>query len=219
MRGGAQLLAAALLMACALPARADCVDAKEKERLLTQKRGRRSDQRDFIKQARHELSVQGGYYVSDLLDGTYVASAAYTYHLTEDAAVEASFGVSRLRSSVAQELQRDRGVSILPVEDRVFLVFTDLVWSPLHGKAQLFSATIVHFDLHLAVGVGVIDNVTSYGAAGQFGVGGKIFLGRSWALRIDVRDHLYRQQVLAVRQYVQDFALTAGISVFLPTGL
>src|SRR5205823_4511844 len=126
---------------------------------------------------------------------------------------------SRLSSTVAKRLEQDRGVSVLPTEDRVFLVFTDLVWSPLHGKAQLFSGTILHFDFYGALGVGVIDNATSFGAAGQAGFGTKIFLSRSWALRIDLRDHLYRQQILAVRQYVQDFSLTAGISLFLPTGL
>jgi outer membrane beta-barrel protein len=214
----AWLVVAAVLVAAGT-ARADCVDEKEKKRLIEQKRGRRQDERDFTKQGRHELTVQGGYYVSDLLDGTFLVGAAYTYHLTEDAGIEASFGYSQLRSSVAERLERDRGVTILPKEDRVYLLFTDLIWSPVHGKMRLFADSIIHFDLHGAVGVGIIDNSTSFGAAGQFGLGTKILLGKSWALRLDVRDHLYRQQVLAVRQYVQDFSVTLGVSVFLPTGL
>lgn len=196
-----------------------CVDEKAKAELIAKKRGRRLDQRDFVKTARHELTVQGGYYVSDLLDGTFLVGAAYTYHLTEDVGIEASFGYSQVRSTVAKRLEADRGVTILPKEDRVYLVFTDLVWSPIHGKMRVFADTIVHFDLHGAVGVGVIDNATSFGAAGQFGLGAKVLLGKSWALRLDVRDHLYRQQVLQVNQYVQDFSLTLGVSVFLPTGL
>jgi outer membrane beta-barrel protein len=196
-----------------------CVDEKLKKQLIDQKRGRRADERDFVKQARHELTVFGGYYVSDLLDGTYIVGAAYTYHLTEDVGIEASFGFSQLRSSVAQRLERDRNVTILPKEDNVYLVFTDVVWSPFHGKLRLFADTILHFDIHGAIGVGIIDNSTSFGAAGQFGLGMKFLLGKSWALRLDVRDHLYRQQILTVRQYVQDFTLTLGVSLFLPTGL
>jgi outer membrane beta-barrel protein len=196
-----------------------CVDEKLKKQLIEQKRGRRADERDFVKQGRHELTLFGGYYVSDLLDGTYVVGAMYTYHLTEDVGVEASFGFSQIRSSVAKRLEQDRNVTILPKEDNVYLVFTDLVWSPIHGKMRLFADSIVHFDLHASVGVGIIDNSTSFGAAGQFGLGGKILLGKSWGLRLDVRDHLYRQQILAVRQYVQDFSLTLGVSLFLPTGL
>lgn len=201
------------------PAVADCVDEAEKARLISQKRGRRVDQRDFTKTGRHELTLQGGYYVSDLLDGTYVVGAAYTYHLSEDVGIEASFGFSQVRSSVASRLEKDRGVTVLPPEDRVYLVFTDLIWSPLHGKLRLFADTILHFDVHIAAGVGVIDNATSFGAAGNFGIGAKFLIKKSWAIRLDVRDHVYRQQVLAVNQYVNDLSLTLGVSLFLPTGL
>ncbi len=196
-----------------------CVDEKLKKELIDQKRGRRADERDFIKQGRHELTLFGGYYVSDLLDGTYVVGGMYTYHLTEDVGIEASLGFSQIKSSVARRLEEDHSVTILPKRDNVYLVFTDVVWSPIHGKMRVFADSIVHFDLHAAVGVGIIDNSTSFGAAGQFGLGAKVLLGRSWALRLDVRDHLYRQQILTVRQYVQDISVTLGVSVFLPTGL
>ncbi|MCA1663223.1 MAG: outer membrane beta-barrel domain-containing protein [Myxococcales bacterium] len=212
-------LVACLLLTLASTAYADCVDPVEKAKLIAQKRGRRADERDFVKTARHELTLQGGYYVSDLLDGTFVVGGAYTYHLTEDAAIEASFGYSRVSSSVAARLEHDRGVTILPQQDRVYLVFTDLVWSPVHGKMRMFADSIIHFDLYGAAGVGIIDNATSFGAAGQLGLGSKIFLSPSWAVRLDVRDQLYRQQILSVRQYVNDFSLTLGVSVFLPTRL
>jgi outer membrane beta-barrel protein len=208
-----------LLLAAGSTASADCVDPVEKAKLIAQKRGRRADERDFVKTARHELTVQGGYYVSDLLDGTFVVGGAYTYHLTEDAAIEASFGYSRVSSSVAARLEQDRGVTILPKQDRVYLVFTDLIWSPVHGKMRMFADSIIHFDIYGAAGVGIIDNATSFGAAGQFGLGTKIFLSKSWAVRLDVRDQLYKQQILSVRQYVNDFSLTLGVSVFLPTRL
>jgi outer membrane beta-barrel protein len=213
------LLVALCSFGAARMAHADCVDQALKAKLIQEKRGRRADERDFVKAARHELTLQGGYYVSDLVDGTFLVGAAYTYHLTEDAAIEASFGYSQVRSSVAARLERDRGVSVLPKEDRVYLVFTDLVWSPVHGKMRVFADSIIHFDLYGAAGVGIIDNATSFGAAGQFGLGSKIFLSKSWAVRLDVRDQLYKQQILSVRQYVQDFSLTLGVSVFLPTRL
>jgi outer membrane beta-barrel protein len=209
----------ALALFGAREAAADCVDPVEKAKLIAAKRGRRADERDFVKQGRHELTVQGGYYVSDLLDGTFVVGAAYTYHLTEDAGIEASFAYSQVRSSVAARLEQDRGVTILPKQDRVYLVFTDLVWSPVHGKMRVFADSIIHFDIYGAAGVGIIDNATSFGAAGQFGLGSKIFLSKSWAVRLDVRDQLYKQQILSVRQYVNDFSLTLGVSVFLPTRL
>ena len=164
--------------------------------------------------------MQGGYYVSDLLDGTFVVGAAYTYHLTEDAGIEASFGYSQVRSSVASRLEHDRGVTILPKEDRVYLVFTDLVWSPMHGKMRMFADSIVHFDIYGAAGVGIIDNSTSFGAAGQFGLGMKIFLSKSWAhAPRRARPALPAADPAACASTCNDFSLTLGVSVFLPTRL
>jgi outer membrane beta-barrel protein len=198
-------------------ARADCINEEERAKLLEAKRTLRgAKERDFVKAGRHELSLFGGYYVSDLFDGTFVLTGAYTFHLTEDVAVEGSFGWSKVRSSVASKLEADRAITVLPPDDRVFLIFADLLWAPLHGKAQIFADTILHFDLYGSLGVGLVDNSTSLGAAGQAGLGMKIFLGNAFAVRIDLRDHLYRQQVLATQQYVQDFAITVGLSVFLP---
>jgi hypothetical protein len=50
-------------------------------------------------------------------------------------------------------------------------------------------------------------------------MGAKMLLGKSWAIRLDVRDHVYRQQILSNNQYVNDISLTLGVSLFLPTGL
>lgn len=211
---------AALALAAALAAgraRADCVDPVEQKKLIDSKRVTRAAvDRDFVKAGRHEISVMGGYYVSDLFDGTFVLTGAYTYHLTEDVGVEASFGWSRVHSSVAAKLEADHSVTVLPAQDRVFLIFANAVYAPLHGKAQIFSDTILHFDLYGSLGVGLIDNSTSAGAAGQGGVGIKMFVGKAFAFRLDARDQVYRQQVLGNRQYVSDFQVTLGVSLFLP---
>jgi hypothetical protein len=44
-------------------------------------------------------------------------------------------------------------------------------------------------------------------------------MGKAVALRIDVRDHVYRQELLAERFLVNDVSMTAGLSLFLPLGL
>jgi outer membrane beta-barrel protein len=213
------LIIISLLLFGARAFAADCVDEKEKKRLIAKKRGRRASEREYVKQGRHELTAQGGYYVSDMFNGTFIVGGAYTYHITEDVGVEASFGYSRVRSSIAEKLEQDRAITLLPANDRVYLVFTDLVWSPVHGKLRLFADSILHFDLYGVAGVGIIDSSTSFGAAGQLGLGARFWLSPSWALRFDVRDQLYRQVILTSNQFVQDFSLTVGVSVFLPPKL
>jgi outer membrane beta-barrel protein len=196
---------------------ADCIDEAARARLASDKRVRRAgEDRDFIQAGRHELTLSVGYYIPDLFDGNLVLSGAYTYHLTESLGIAASFGWTRLHSSVAARLEADRGVTVLPAEDRMFLVYTDLVWAPLHGKAQVFSGLILHFDLYGSLGAGIVDNSTSLGASGRAGLGGKVYFGRGIAVRLDVYDHVYREQVLQTTQFVQDFSVSLGVSLYLP---
>jgi hypothetical protein len=59
-----------------------CVDENVKADLLAKRRQRGAKERLFQQTNRHELTAWGGYYVSDLFDGTYIVGGAYTYHMT-----------------------------------------------------------------------------------------------------------------------------------------
>jgi hypothetical protein len=43
-------------------------------------------------------------------------------------------------------------------------------------------------------------------------------MGQSWAFRIDARNRTFRQDLLEERFLVNDSAVTAGLSLFLPLG-
>jgi hypothetical protein len=64
--------------------------------------------------------------------------------------------------------------------------------------------------------VGVLDSETSRGAVAVVGFGVKLFGGRAFAFRIDARNRTYRQELLDERFLVNDSAITAGLSLFLP---
>ena len=81
-----------------------CIDENVKADLFAKRKQRTSRERLFQQANRHELTLQGGYYVSDLFDGTYTFGGAYTYHMTEDLGVEASMAYTRLTSSGGPEL-------------------------------------------------------------------------------------------------------------------
>jgi outer membrane beta-barrel protein len=194
-----------------------CVDEGAKADLLAKRRRRGVQDRLFQKTNRHEITAWGGYYVSDLFDGTYVVGGAYTYHMTEDFAVEASGGYSHFRSSGGPELERT--FSVLGGKSLTVALFDALlVWAPLHAKMRLFAGSIVHFDLFFAGGTGIVDSALSTGVAGTGGLGMAFTFGRAYALRIDIRDHVYKQQLLPRSELVNDLTTTLGMSVFLPLG-
>lgn len=191
-----------------------CVDEAVKADLDAKRRTRSVKERLVQKTNRHELSVRGGHYVSDLFDATGVVGAAYAYHLTEDFAVEAGGSYTRVTSSAGPELERT--FSVLGTRNRRALLFsTNLVWAPLHAKLQS-GAGLVHFDVLATVGAGVVDSALSSGVAGNGGLGFMFFAGRALAFRLDVRDYVYRQQLLSRKVVVNDLVLTLGISLLLP---
>jgi outer membrane beta-barrel protein len=193
-----------------------CIDANVKADLFAKRRLRGTRERLFQQTNRHEIMLQGGYYVSDLFDGTYIAGAAYAYHMTEDLAVEASGSITHLASAGGPELERT--FAVLGDRNRNQLLFNaDLIWSLAHAKMRL-GGSIDHFDLYVAGGAGVIDSALSSDLAGNAGFGLKFFLGRAVALRIDVRDYLYRQQLLSRKVFVNDVTSMLGLSLYLPLG-
>jgi outer membrane beta-barrel protein len=193
-----------------------CIDENVKADLFAKRQMRGTRERLFQQTNRHEILAQGGYYVSDLFDGTYVVGGAYAYHMTEDLAVEASGSYTRIRSTSAAELERD--FSVLGTGSRRELMFSaDLIWVPAHGKLRI-GGSIDHFDLYLAAGAGVIDSVLSSDIAANGGFGLKFFIWKAFALRIDVRDYLYRQQLLSQKVFVNDLTTMLGVSLYLPIG-
>jgi outer membrane beta-barrel protein len=192
-----------------------CIDQEIADRLAIKRKRRGAVDRLFVKQGRHELSIDAGYYASDLLSGTYIAGGSYTYNMTDETAVEFAGWWTHANADVVRALEDKRGVVLTDTYARMIFAESLLVWSPVYGKLRL-GGTIVHFDLHADAGVGVIDSNTSRGAAGVVGFGIKLFSGQAVAFRIDARDRTFRQDLLDERFLVNDLAITMGLSVFLP---
>jgi outer membrane beta-barrel protein len=192
-----------------------CIDKEIADRLAVKRKRRGAVDRLFIKQARHELSAVGGYYVSDLYSGTYVVGGSYTYHMTESTGVEFGVAMTHENADTITAIEDGRAQVLDNKFARELSFESALILSPIYGKLRL-GGTIVHFDIHVDLGVGVVDSQTSRGAAGIGGLGLKFFLGKAWAFRVDFRDHVFRQELLDERFIVNDLAITSGFSLFLP---
>lgn len=196
---------------------AACIDQTIADRLAAERARRGAVDRLFVKHARHELSAGGGYYLSDLYAGAFLASASYTYHMTETTAVEFSGAVT---SAITDALRRVRaqGADVAGADrERVLLAETLLVWTPLYGKLRLGGETM-RFDIHLDAGFGAIDAPTARGLSGVAGAGARLFLTDALALRAGARDHIHREQLLDSSFVANDLSLTLGLAVLFPPG-
>jgi outer membrane beta-barrel protein len=216
----AGVAAAALALAVPRLAHAQCVDEELKEELVGGRHYRGVEDRLFTKAFRHELSLLGGYYAADLYSSNWLVGGAYTFHFSEDLALEASFQFTRFRSDVTDSYERRypqiqiEGSTNNPAR----LYFGHLVWTFAYGKLRWMGGGISRFDFNFALGAGVTDDSTAQGLTGSAGFGTKLFFGKWFSLRADVRDHVLREDLVGDQHIVNDLIFTLGASIFFPFG-
>ena len=218
---GAVLVAGALgLLLGERAALAQCVDDELKEELVGGRHYRGVQERLFTKAFRHELSVMGGLYAADLYSSSWLAGGAYTFHFSEDLALEASVQFTRFRSAVTDSYeQRYPQIALQENPDKAGrLYFGHIVWSFAYGKLRWMGDGISRFDLNVALGAGATDDSTSLGVTGSAGIGAKFYFGHWFAVRFDVRDHVLQESLVGDEHLVNDILVTMGASVFIPFG-
>lgn len=212
----ALLLAPLLVEVCPSVARGQCIDEAIRDELNARRHYRGVQERLFQVAGRHELSVMGGGYMADLLSASYLVQAAYTYHVTEELGLEASFGYTRAKSELVRILENDLGAAVLRLDVPVYVYEAHLLWSIAYGKMRWFGGPISRFDFYLAVGGGITDNQTARGLTFSGGLGLKFYVGKWFALRFDVRDQVLQQELLGESTIVNNLAATFGASIFMP---
>jgi outer membrane beta-barrel protein len=217
------IVAAGIALAVLGPVRAahaQCVDEELKQELVGGRHYRGVQERLFTKAFRHELSAMGGWYAADLYSSSWLAGGAYTFHFSEDLGLEASVQFWQVQSAVTDSYERRYPqIQVLNETNQLGkLYFGHLVWSFAYGKLRWLGDGISRFDFNAAFGAGVTDDGTSRGATASAGLGAKLYFGKWFALRWDVRDHVLREVLVGDQHLVNDILVTLGASVFFPFG-
>ncbi len=130
-------------------ASAQCVDEELKQELVGGRHYRGVEDRLFTKAFRHELSSMGGYYAADLFSSNWLAGGAYTFHFSEDLALEASYQYTQFHSAVTDSYER-RYPQIQVINNpnaNGNLYFGHLIWTLAYGKLRWMGDGISRFDL------------------------------------------------------------------------
>jgi outer membrane beta-barrel protein len=193
------------------PCRAACPEPPE-----TEQGGRKGlSRRNFIKSLRHEIDLFGGVYASDVMGAAPIGGVSYSFHVTEDFALEASFAYTYFDSAISRPVEQSTGYTVLESHDaRIYS--GNLVWHPIHGKFMLFRSAIPHFDIYFTAGLGVTDSRTTKGLTYNFGAGLKIYTTNWLSLRLDIRDHIVVQEILSSDAITNNLAVTLGVGFWIP---
>jgi outer membrane beta-barrel protein len=143
-------------------------------------------------QLNHELVVGGGLLPGDAYYKGICAQLAYAYHFTDAIAWQVARGSYsyNLPTTLRKDLEKEFGIITSASQEVQWTVGTDLLFSPIYGKAALLNRIVFYSELYLVLGGTVIKTPDAFRPAVNFGAGGRIFTTRSVSLRLEISNNL-----------------------------
>ncbi len=180
----------------------------------------------FLKKGRFELEPVFAATVNDAFYEKFGYGARLAYNVQDSLAVAvrgARYVKYRTDNVREGKLAFQSQLVSADIEQQVML---DGIWSPIYGKSSFLANSIIHFDLYLAAGFGLVWSSTSGAPLNQgphwatdLG-GGLRFYPKEWlAFDLGLMATLYPDQpVPLLPATVQKvFTGTIGVSIFFPT--
>lgn len=140
----------------------------------------------------HELVLGVGVLPQDAFYKGVGLQVAYVYHFSDAFAWQVGRGLItyNVASGLQKELEQRFGATAADFAQLEWMVGSDLILSPVYGKAALFNQSLVWFSAHVLAGASVVKLNRGFAPSGNLGLGGRMFLSDSVSLRFDAADHL-----------------------------
>jgi len=209
------LVCAAVLAAGLASERAHAAQASaiELEPLIVRENERREVNIDRLDNENFEIGGFAGMLSVEDFGSDVVYGVRGAYHITEDFFVEAAYASSTLGETSFERLSG--GAQLLTDDERDFSYYNMGVGvNILPGEAFITDRWAFKGGLYLIAGVGSSE----FGGDDRFTVNGGLgyrLAATDWlAFRIDVRDHIFKSDLLGENKTLHNFELTAGLTVF-----
>ncbi len=194
-----------------------CLDQTLAGQLGEQLKPRGVQKREFLKRHKINLVLHGGLHAGDLTSSSWLAGGSLGFFFTEDFGVAAEFDVTPL------ELDLDSPINKFFGDDRfepglAYIALAKVMWSPIHAKLKL-GGGIVHADVLLYAGGGRMIHDAVQGIAYDAGAALDMFVTRALTVRLSLQDLMAVQEIAAETHFTNNLIATAGIALWIPSGL
>lgn len=180
----------------------------------------------YPKGGRLEVGLHVGVMPFDTYLTTPNGQLSITQHLSERLAVSILGGGGYgFKTSVYRKLESP-AFGVAPYAYRYLgSALGGLEWSPIYAKLNWNGGRILHFDVYLALrgGVSLESSVipaggTAIGPTVSPALGGRFFLGRGTALKVELRDDLLveRRSLTQSTEFKQNADVTLGLVLLTP---
>jgi outer membrane beta-barrel protein len=194
-----------------------CLDQTIAGQLGEQLKPRGVQKRVFAKRRKINLVMQGGLHAGDLTSSSWIAGGSLGFFFTEDFGIAAEFDVTPL------ELDLDSPINKFFGDDRfepglAYVALAKVMWSPIHAKLKL-GGGIVHADFLVFAGGGRMIHEAVQGIAYDAGAALDMFVTRAMTIRFTIQDLMAVQEIAAETHFTNNILATAGIALWIPSGL
>lgn len=169
--------------------------------------------RPFLKKHRFEVAALGGLYASDVLSSTYTFGGAGSFYFSEDFALEllvthapVAFALEKPFTSFDGKTRFESGSATQAMASMLFV--------PMQAKFKFSEEGIYPADIFLVGGVGRTFHDSVQGLTWEAGVGMRLYLGKYFDLRLDLRDFIVPQEVLGRARISNNLLVTLGLGVW-----
>lgn len=173
--------------------------------------------KNFLKRGHFALVAHGGLYGGDLTSSAWIAGGSLGYFFTEDFGVFGEFDLTPLTLDLDSPLTKFFGDNRFQ-PGMAYVALGNAVWSPIHAKMKM-GGGIVHADLMFLAGGGRMFHDAVQGLSFDGGSAIDFFVTKVMTIRLDVRDLMAVEEIASEVRYTNNIIATAGIAVWIPTGL
>jgi outer membrane beta-barrel protein len=159
------------------------------------------------------VGVYGGLMSVEDFGTNAVAGVRVAYHVTEDLFVEGVYGRTKLGETSFERLSG--GAEILTDDERRMTYYNvSIGYNLFPGESFLTRRSAFRGGLYLIAGGGS----TEFGGDDRFtinaGLGYRLAANDWLALHVDVRDHVFKSDLLGTEQTLHNIEFTGGLTVF-----
>lgn len=175
-------------------------------------------QRPFLHALRFELQLMGGIGVADRMYRHAHAAAHGRFHIDEEWSIGAGYAhYFTFESALLGKLTND--FELYPERSlQRFYAGLDVGFNAISGKFSAFDSGLVHFDIYITLGGGVMQTSRSSDIkpAGSFGLGWRLIIAKWFTFLVEFKDHIYVENFNRGNEVINNLVIQAGFSFFIP---
>lgn len=160
-----------------------------------------------------EVGLLAGTYATQSFGASAVGGLRLGYHLSEDFFVEGVFAQTKVSDKTFEEIFPGAG-PLADTDKKLSYYNVSAGYNLFPGEIFLGSKYAKASSIYVIGGVGSTKFANQRKQTFNVGFGFRVLFSDRWAVRVDVRDHIFSYDLLGVRQNTQNLELTTGFAYY-----